>query len=209
MEPETGCCHGCDHDHTPPQRANALGQQHDAQIQDVMDQLNANPGQIDEIMKAMGDNPEILQQLGNRVQNIPGLKETIAKKMTGNQKLTNKVKAMPAAQKKAMAKAAKKHEYNMNHINQCIGVRLTQNNQAKRYTVSNTFPAGTIFEDGNSIDIGATGVTAYYGHSSITRNKRASTIVGDDVFGEVILIRENEEGKFTNFTLDEFKTTFG
>lgn len=177
-------------------------------VEDLVTQITLQPEKIGEVLKGINDNPKMMMDVMGRFQSHPQLKEEIARRVAGDKRLVamtaKAMKGQSAMKKKREAKEAQRK---LAPAIQVIGVRLTQNGQSKRYVLSSMFPAGTIFEGGDCVGIGDD-VIMYSGHSSNRKNDLASTIAGDTVFGEAVIIREAEDGKLVDFTLDHYKETF-
>lgn len=177
-------------------------------VQDIVEQITLQPDKLGEVLKGIDSKPQMMMEVMNHFQNHPQLKDEIARRVAGDKRLiamtTKAMKGQSAMKKKREAKEAQRK---LKPAVQVIGVRLTQNGQSKRYVLSSTFPAGTIFEGGDCIGI-CDDIVMYSGHSSARKNDVASDIAGDKVFGEAIIIREAEDGKLVDFTLDQYKETF-
>lgn len=88
-------------------------------------------------------------------------------------------------------------------------VRITASRQAKHYVIKSNFPKDTNFHDGGSIEVkDKPGFYAYYAALPARKNERASALVGEQMHGDIIITKEDEQGVIINLTLNDFHAEF-
>ena len=177
-------------------------------ISDVIDKIKSDPSIFNDVMSKIGDNPQMMTEVIGQLESTPGMRDKLMTQVAGRSdisKLKSDVdKQIPQSQRRRMVKEARRNTVRTEVV---VGVRLTQSRQAKRYPINPSFPDGTIFASGKSVHV-RDDIYAYYSVGSTCKNVRATKIMGSDVFGEMILTREPEEGRMVNFILDEFNLVF-
>ena len=182
-----------------------------------MEQLNFDEKQIEESIRLATSNPQTMNGILNSVTENPEMYAKIFGEMNMDRKAANKLKSevsqnpdimkrvhnMSSAERKEMMESMK---YANNSASTVVvkGVRITQSNQIKSFNLKTGFPRGTIFETGEVFDIQQGTLVVFTTGSSRTFCKLASMIVGDTIFGEIVIVKPGDRpGEYLEYTVAE------
>lgn len=173
-------------------------------IDNVVMQITKDPECIGKIVSSVKDNPELFSELLAKVDKDPSLKSKVIAAATSNSKTVKSIRGMSTKEKNEMVVNMEMARASMRQaMVDCI--RVAQNGQLKKYKMPGNFPKETIFETGDKYSL-HDGIVVFTTTSSRQKNKIATKMINItdvDVFGEIVIIKQNSNGRYIPFTMEE------
>jgi hypothetical protein len=171
-------------------------------VDEAIARLSSDPNSMATIIENVKHNPEMFAELLSKIEGDPSLKNKAMESVMGNPKTKKDTMTMSTDTKNVMianmkaARAAKREAM----IN-CV--RVTQNGMLKKFAMPGDFPKGTIFESGDIYTIDPD-LCVFTTQSSRTKNKIATKMVGEDIFGELVICKQSLDTlQYNHYTLAE------
>lgn len=171
-------------------------------IDAAVQQMAADPNRLNTIAQSVKDNPKMFADLLAQTDKDPSMRGKLMSSVMDNPKLKQEAMTMSNEQKKQMTANMKLARMDMKEaMIDCV--RICQNGVLKKYKLGGMFPKGTIFEDGDCYNIDPD-LCVFTTKASTRKNRDASLIVGIDVFGELIVVKQcPNTNKYLPFTIDQ------
>jgi hypothetical protein len=172
-----------------------------ADIQNGIREVTSDDKSMSNIVAKVEENPEAFAKVLSEINMTQGATNKLKSVVASNPELEKKVSNMSSAEKKNIVKSMKKAQA-MSNIVAVKGVRITQTNQIKAYNLKTGFPKNTIY-DGEPYTIDNGNIVVFPTKCSQLKCKLASMLVGSDVFGEIVLVKQGNENQYDNFSTAE------
>ena len=170
-------------------------------IQAAMREVTSDDKSMSNIITNVQQNPEAFAKVFGEMNLDPKSAEKLKFAAASNPEITKKVSNMKSADRKEMMESMRKAQAMSNTV-VVKGVRITQSDTIKQYSLKSGFPKNTIYDcEPYSIDNG--NIVVFATTSSQKKSKLGSLLVGEDVFGEIILVKQGVTNQYDEFTVAE------
>jgi hypothetical protein len=151
------------------------------------------------VADSIRQNPHMFQEMAKVIETNPDLKKA-AVSGAATKQMKTQIAGMSAKEKQEMQELMKSTRSQM-ESSRIKGVRITQNGQIKSFFLQPSFPVGSIY-DQEPYTIEAGSILVYTTTASLTRNKVAQMIIGEEVFGEVVLVTQGRKGTMEDLSVE-------